>query len=93
MHHLPHVPAARFMHFLFLCFIDPSSGTSRDWGHGAGPPGDDEGEIGAGIEFVYTLELRGDGYSFYPPPDRILPSGREIWAMMEAMMDEFLSFK
>ncbi len=33
-----------------------------------------------GSRFVYTIELRDNGWSFLLPPKQILPSGEEFWA-------------
>ena len=64
-----------------LClFLDPSSGTSRDWA--AGVPQ---------FPYVYTIELRpgrGSGnQGFILPPEEIRPSVLETWAGFEAMVN------
>jgi len=54
-----------------------SSGTSRDWAAGS-----------AGIEYVYTIELRDKGkHAFILPPNQILPTGIETWAAVRAMLE------
>lgn len=47
-----------------------------------------------GVRFVYTPELRenrGSGSVFELPPEEILPSGQEVWAAWEVMLDKLLS--
>jgi len=54
-----------------------STGTSRDWAAGS-----------AGIEYVYTIELRDTGeHAFLLPPDQILPTGIETWAGVRLMLN------
>jgi len=52
-----------------------SSGSSRDWAHGAG-----------GFRWVYTLELRDAGaYGFLLPPEQIIPTAEETWAGLQVI--------
>ncbi len=44
-----------------------------------------------GSRFVYTPELRaGPGSIFVLPEEEILPSGQEVWAAWETMLDYLL---
>ena len=64
------------MYIPYVCVIDKSSGTSRDWA--AGVPA---------FPYVYTIELRDKGrHGFELPPDQIVPSGGETWAGIQAMV-------
>merc|ERR1719228_1423447 len=57
-----------------------SSGTSRDWAKGK-----------AEIEYVFTAELRDKGdYAFLLPPEQILPTARETYAGVRALLYDVL---
>lgn len=56
----------------------PASGASDDW------------YTNEGSRYVYTPELRDNGYGFVLPPDQIIPSGEEVWAAMEVMLTEVI---
>ncbi len=44
-----------------------------------------------GSRYVYTPELRaGPGSIFVLPEEEILPSGQEVWAAWESMLDNLL---
>ena len=58
----------------FPLLLDVHSGTSNDW------------YTSLGSRFVYTTELRDQGYSFLLPPEQIIPSGEEMWAAYEVML-------
>ena len=54
-------------------FLDPAAGASDDW------------YMSLGTRFVYTPELRDNGYGFLLPPQYIIPSGEEVWAAWEVI--------
>jgi len=56
----------------------PAAGASDDWYQSEGS------------RFTYTPELRDNGYGFVLPPNQIIPSGEEVWAAFEVMLDEIL---
>jgi len=51
-----------------------AAGGSDDWAKGV-----------AGVELSYTIELRGGGSGFDPPPSEILPIVTEAWAGIETL--------
>jgi len=59
----------------------PAAGDSCDWY---------KGDLGA--RFTYTTELRDTGaHGFILPADQIIPSGEEIWAGMEVVINTILN--
>lgn len=42
------------------------------------------------MRYVFTPELRDNGYGFVLPPELILPSGEEVWAAWEAMLNKLM---
>ena len=60
-----------------MSFTDPCSGTSDDW------------YASQGVRFVYAPELRFDGHQSMPPED-IVPTGEEVWAAWEVILDKLL---
>ena len=60
-------------------FTDLASGGSYDWVFGK-----------VGVPYAFTPELR-DTETFILTPSAILPSGREIWAGIRAIMIDIAS--
>ena len=58
--------------------VDVHSGTANDY------------YTSENVRFVYTTELRDQGYSFLLPPDQIIPSGEEMWAAYEVLMNKVI---
>jgi len=59
----------------------PASGAADDWYKGV-----------LGSRFAFTVELRDTGnYGFLLPPEQIIPSGEEMWAAMEVVIQKLLS--
>jgi len=59
----------------------PASGASDDWYKGV-----------LGARFVFTTELRDTGhYGFVLPADQIIPSGEEMWAGFEVVINTILN--
>merc|ERR1711915_70778 len=57
----------------------PAAGASDDW------------YMSEGSRFVFTTELRDTGrYGFLLPPDQIIPSGEEMWAGFETVVNKIL---
>ena len=56
-----------------LHFSDPASGATDDY------------YASLGTRYVYTPELRDDGYGFMLPPQYIIPSGQEVWAAWQVI--------
>eukprot|EP00094_Tigriopus_californicus_P011301 TCALIF_10908-PA protein Name:"Similar to Carboxypeptidase B (Astacus astacus)" AED:0.19 eAED:0.19 QI:25/0.85/0.75/1/1/1/8/52/400 len=46
-----------------------------------------------GSRFVYTPELRDNGFGFVLPPEYIIPSGEEVWAAWKVMLDKIMPNK
>jgi hypothetical protein len=46
-----------------------------------------------GSRFVFTPELRDNGFGFLLPPEYIIPSGEEFWAAFITMLDIILEEK
>ena len=60
---------------------DPASGASDDWYKGV-----------LGSRFAFTTELRDTGnYGFILPANQIIPSGEEMWAAFEVVINKILS--
>jgi len=58
----------------------PAAGASDDW------------YKSLGMRFVFTTELRDTGrYGFVLPKDQIIPSGEEMWAGFETVVNKVLS--
>jgi len=64
--------------FFNFTISDPASG------------GDDDYFASRGVRFVYTPELRDNGYGFLLPPEQIYPSGTETWAAWEVILNFLL---
>jgi len=63
---------------LKLLFLGRSPGCSDDW------------YTSEGVRYVYAPELRDNGFGFLLPPEQIIPSGEEIWAGWEVMLNQVL---
>ncbi len=62
-----------------LC-VDPAAGISIDW------------YATQGGRYAYTPELREGPVSvFVLPEEEIIPSGEEVWAAWESMLDNLLA--
>merc|ERR1711887_320892 len=58
----------------------PAAGASDDW------------YKSIGMRFVFTTELRDTGrYGFVLPPEQIIPSGEEMWAGFETVVNKVLA--
>ncbi len=54
-------------------------GLSQDW------------YLTQGVRFVYTAELRNNGFDFILPEEQILPSGQEFWELFKVTKTRALS--
>ncbi|OXA37503.1 Carboxypeptidase B [Folsomia candida] len=62
--------------------IYPCAGTSTDWARAV-----------ANVKFTFTYELRDTGKDkFLLPPNQIIPSGKETWAGVVAMVQGVMDF-
>lgn len=69
------------MYPIYLWLLDPAAGASDDY------------YASLGSRFVYTPELRDNGFGFVLPPQYIIPSGEEVWAAWEVMLDKIMPNK